>query len=352
MGTTRIITMQGDEPDRAAIKEASDIIHAGGLVIIPTETVYGICASMLNRKAVERLYEIKERPRDKPFSLHIGEKDKVHEYTRMLPVAAYKLMDAFWPGPLTLLLRAKSEGTVGMRFPDHVAARAVITLSGVPCVAPSANLSGKPAPVTCSQALADLDGLVDLALDCGPAKYARESTIVDLTGEPLRIVREGALPAQEINRVAGRKLILFVCTGNSCRSVMAEAWMKKVLGARGRSDVDVLSAGMMVEGMSATEATRSVLSRQGIDVSGHRSRRITPDMLNKADMIVVMERLHEAKVLALAPQVKNRLFLLREFTRTDGSDLDLPDPIGRPVEVYEEVFAVIREALQKIIEIV
>jgi tRNA threonylcarbamoyl adenosine modification protein (Sua5/YciO/YrdC/YwlC family) len=349
---TRIIRMTSEDPDRAGIKHAADICHAGGLVVIPTETVYGICTNMVNKKAIERLYEIKDRPRDKPFSLHIGEREKVYEYTRMLPVAAYKLMDVFWPGPVTFLLRAKAHGTVGVRFPDHEVARAVINLAGVPCVAPSANISGKPAPVTCEEALRDLDGLVDVALDCGRTKYARESTIVDLTGEPLQVVREGAIPAEDIVKIAGRKLVLFVCTGNSCRSVMAEAWMRKLLLERGRSDVDVLSAGTMLEGMSATDATRVVLGKQGIDVSRHRSRTISAEMLNRADMIVVMEKLHEAKVLALAPHVKNRLFLLREFTRTDGTDLDLHDPIGQPVEVYEEVFAVIREALHKIIDIV
>src|SRR3989338_10069815 len=143
MTSTKIVKTGAANPDQNFISEAASVLKGGGLVIIPTETVYGIAANMLNRKALERLYEIKQRPKDKPFSVHIEEKLKIEEFARSIPIAAYKLMDKFWPGPLTLILRSKDAGKVGLRMPDNEIALRIIALSGVPVICPSANVSGK-----------------------------------------------------------------------------------------------------------------------------------------------------------------------------------------------------------------
>lgn len=353
MSRSKVFTIDPNKPDLLAIEDAAVILRDGGLVVIPTETVYGIAANMLNRGALDRLYEIKQRQKDKPFSLHIDEKFRVDEYARMIPVAAYKLIDAFWPGPLTLILRAKAQGTIGIRMPDNTIARMIIARAGVPVVCPSANISGRPAPVRIAQALADLDGLVDCAVDGGPASVGVESTIVDLTADPLAVIREGAIPSQRISEVVATKTILFVCTGNSCRSVMAEYVMRNVLKTRGRANVEVSSAGvMMLDGMGASDATVEILGGEGLDASGHRSRRITPEMLKKTDMIVAMASAHEERILGMAPQVKNRLFLLKEFAAMKNRDLDVPDPIGRPIEFYAQILAIIKDAVNKIADII
>ena len=271
----------------------------------------------------------------------------------MLPVAAYKLMHAFWPGPLTLVVRAKEQGTIAVRMPDHEVCRRVIELAGVPVVCPSSNISGRPAPVDCIQALADLDGLVDCALDAGQTLLKKESTIVDLSQEPWKMLREGALPERDIASVANSKMVLFVCTGNSCRSVMAERMMRKMLDDKGRRDVETVSAGTMsMGGMEASAPAQAVLRSEGADASEHRSQAVTKEMLTRADMVVVMEKKHEGYILTMAPQVKNRLFLLKEFAKINDDSLDLADPIGRDFEFYQSTFAVIKEALRKITEIV
>jgi len=157
MISTKIVKASPENAGQDYLKEAADILKKGGLVIMPTETVYGIAANMLNNKALDRLYEIKERPKDKPFSLHIEKKERIEEFASAIPVLAYKLIDKFWPGPLTLLLESKNgKGKVGLRMPDNEIALNLIAAAGVPIVCPSANISGKPAPVNFEEAINDM----------------------------------------------------------------------------------------------------------------------------------------------------------------------------------------------------
>lgn len=353
MSSTKIVKVDPLNPDENYLQEAAAILAKGGLVIIPTETVYGIAAHMADDKAIERLRNIKKRTQDKPFSLHIDKKEKIEEFARDIPTPAYKLTAKFWPGPLTLILKAKDKGTIGIRMPDDTVALKVIALSAVPLVCPSANISGKAAPVNFSEAIKDLDGLVDFAIDAGKTRLGLESSIVDLTLEPLRILREGAIKEAEIEAVLKKKSVLFLCTGNSCRSVMAKAFLEKSLKEKGRQDIEVLSAGIMApEGLGATEEVKELMRHEGIDVSAHQSQKVNKEMIGKADIILVMERIHEQKVLELAPEAKNKLFLLKEFAKIKDNSLDIADPIGRTPEFHAQILGAIKEAVEKVSKII
>ncbi|MDO8661915.1 MAG: L-threonylcarbamoyladenylate synthase [Candidatus Omnitrophota bacterium] len=353
MSLTKIVRINPLNPEVRYLQEAVDILESGGLVIIPTETVYGIAADALNQKAVERLAEIKKRAKDKPFTIAIERREKIDELAREVPVAAYKLIDKFWPGPLTLILKGINQSTIGLRMPDNKIALQVIAGVGKPLVLPSANLSGSPAPENFEAAIRDLNGLVDLAIDSGALKFGIESTIVDLTAEIPQVIRLGAINDEEINKAIVRKNILFVCTGNTCRSVIAETLFKKMMRDNQRFDVEVFSAGVMtLSGIGASQSTKDILAREGINASGHVAREVTREMLQKSDLILVMERLHEEAVLKLAPEVKNRVFLLKEFARIDENNLDIVDPMGKSMDFYEKTFASIKEALERVSKLI
>lgn len=194
------------------VERAAEIIRAGGLVGIPTETVYGLGADGLNPHAVQAIFLAKGRPQDNPLILHIPEASWLERYCADIPETAWRLAERFWPGPLTMILRRKplvpdevtaGLDTVGMRCPAHSVCRAVIDAAGTPIAAPSGNLSGRPSPTTVQHMLDDMDGRIDAILDGGDCQVGVESTIVDMTCNPPRLLRPGGIPLEELRDALG-----------------------------------------------------------------------------------------------------------------------------------------------------
>ena len=191
---------------------AAEILKRGGLLGIPTETVYGLGASGLDREAVAHIFAAKGRPQDNPLILHVPSADWLARYCENIPDAAYALAERFWPGPLTMILRrrpivpdAVTAGldTVGMRCPDHPVTRAIIAAAGVPVAAPSGNTSGRPSPTTAADMLEDMDGKIDGIVDGGPCMVGVESTIIDLTLTPPRLLRPGGVTLEQLRDALG-----------------------------------------------------------------------------------------------------------------------------------------------------
>ena len=197
---TRLLKVDPEHPDPAAIHAAAALLRRGGLVAFPTETVYGLGANLHDPQAIQELYQVKERPFGKQVTLHIADFKEVESSGVIVSSVAIKFMSHFWPGPLTAVLRHSDGSTHAFRMPRHPVALALIREAQVPVVAPSANLSGNPAPRTAEEVMRDLADKIDLVLDAGSTLLGCESTVVDFTRDRPMILRPGVL-AKEIEQM-------------------------------------------------------------------------------------------------------------------------------------------------------
>lgn len=214
---TKIITKKN-------LNEAAKMIAAGELVAVPTETVYGLACSGLDAQAVERIYEVKGRPEVKPLALMLHKGAAVTKYCSAVPKQARVLMDKFWPGPLTIVLNSKDivpdivragGKTVALRCPDHPLTQALLKKAKLPFAAPSANPSGEKSPVTAQEVLGYFDGKISAVVDGGECGLGTESTIIDMSCAPYKILRRGALPEEEISSVLAESITLIGITGGT-----------------------------------------------------------------------------------------------------------------------------------------
>ncbi|WP_310604415.1 L-threonylcarbamoyladenylate synthase [Anaerosporobacter sp.] len=199
--------------EAGCLQEAVSILQRKGLVAIPTETVYGLGGDALDAEASKKIYEAKGRPSDNPLIVHIAEVDSLGELTKEVPEKAYKLAEAFWPGPLTMIMQKSDNvpygttgglNTVAIRMPSNKIALELIRESGVYIAAPSANTSGRPSPTKAEHVIEDLSGKIDMIIDGGAVGIGLESTIVDLTGEVPMILRPGFITKQMLEDVIGQ----------------------------------------------------------------------------------------------------------------------------------------------------
>ncbi len=209
---TTILHISPTDPDPEAIRQSAEILRRGGLVAFPTETVYGLGADVLNLDAVRKVFEAKGRPPDNPLIVHIASSKQLDDIVDEIPEQGKLLANAFWPGPLTLVMKrtilisdlvTANLDTVAVRMPNHPVPLAMIQALGEGIVGPSANLSGRPSPTTGQHVYDDLRGRVDLILDAGPTAIGLESTVVDVTVEPPTILRLGGLTKERIEELIG-----------------------------------------------------------------------------------------------------------------------------------------------------
>jgi protein-tyrosine phosphatase len=307
---------------RALVHRAARALAEGEVVAFPTDTVYALAASALIPEAVEKLCRSKKRGDDRPLTLAVRGAGEALDWVPDMSALGRRLARRCWPGPVTLVFGGADEGvagrlpepvrrrvcptgSVGLRAPAHRAVLAALQLLPGPLVLSSANPTGAPPATTAGAVVKSLGDEVPVVLDDGPTPLGRSSTVVRVNGDGWSILREGPVSAEELGQQTAC-LTVFVCTGNTCRSPLAEALFKKKLADRLGCPVDdlprrgflVISAGLaaMMGGAAAEEAVETARD-YGADLGGHVSRPLTPELAAQADYLVAMTRGH---LLALA----------------------------------------------------
>jgi protein-tyrosine phosphatase len=336
------------------VAEAAAVLGRGGIVGLPTETVYGLAASAGSEGAVRRLRALKDRPEGEPLPVQVADGDRVSELVEAVPLVARPLMHLYWPGPLTIVfprgrLAMGGEG-IGVRVPAHPVARSVLAAFGAPAAVPSCNPRGKPPAVDGAEVLQAFAGRIDLLLDGGATQIKEASTVIRVGGDGWELLREGLISREMIARAVDGRSYLFVCTGNTCRSPMAQYLCEHLfavhLGLEPAELPDLgyrfLSAGTAVRrGRKASAGAREVMAELGLDLEGHRTRSLSSDLIRKAEAVVCMDSEGRSRVLELVPEAEGKTRLL--------TPVEIFDPVGGDTDQYRRTRDAIRESLVRLV---
>lgn len=351
-----VIDIRAAEDMRDVVHRAVQELHEGNLVVFPTETVYAVAACALSASAIQKLLRLKNRqPNEKPLTLALKSVDDALDYLPDMPPLAQRMARRCWPGPITLVCEDQHpyslikqlppsvqaeltpRGELGIRVPGHPLIIETLRMLAGPVVITSANRSGERESLTAQEAVKALGDEVKLYLDDGRSRFGQASSVVRVT-DKLTMLRAGVVGEKTLKRLSAM-MILLVCTGNTCRSPMAEGIARKMIAERLQCPPDdlqdrgvmVLSAGIAANlGSAASSEGVEVLKPLGIDLSAHESQPVTEQLIRHADVIWTMTRSHRQAILDQWPEAASRTFTLSLDNR------DIADPIGGPVEYYRK----------------
>ncbi len=347
--------------DVAKADDVRDVVHRvvqalaeGELVALPTETIYGVAASATHPKAIAKLSDAKGRSASAPFTLAVKSADDAEDYSPNWPPLARRLARRCWPGPVTLVVDGNHpesllhqlsdetrqslcpQGTVGLRAPANQVMQDVLRMLAGPLVLTSVNKSGEPPATTAQQCIDSFGEHLALVIDDGPAHYGQASSVVRVDANGVEMLREGVVGKATIDRLS-RMLIVFVCTGNTCRSPMAEAiFRQKLAELLGVAQDELEAAGVMVAsaglaaspGSAASPEAVKLMQERGSPLDAHASQQLTEHLVRQADLIIPLTEGHRSVIVEHWPEAASRVKLLMP------GGTGVADPIGGPLEVY------------------
>jgi len=335
----RAFRISPEKTEGKSIRTAVETLRAGGIVAFPTETVYGLCVDPANPAAVERLYALKGRSANQACAYLLGDRSQAEGLVARLPAPARRLVQRYWPGPLTLVVPGSAGDRVGLRLPAVPVARALARQFGGPLLQTSANRSGRPSALNATGIAQALGSGVDLVLDAGRAPGGVSSTVVTCDGGTFAVVREGAIPGAEIAETAVERVVV-VCTGNICRSPTAEYMLRDLAARQLECSSEELAQRAFVfsssgtHGWNAAPATpeaEKAARDLGYDLSAHSSRPVDAAILGTADRVWCMDAGHRREIEAYFQERPEALQLF------DPGGEDVPDPFQKSTRVYRRI---------------
>jgi len=338
------------------IEKVVEILKSGGVVAVPTETVFGLVADARKEEAVKRIYRIKERPESKPLTAFVKDIESLRNLGEYAHPGVENLIGRFMPGPLTIIMKAKpdvpapivsDEGKVGVRIPDHPVIKEILAKLDFPLASTSANISGKPPLFSFKDVKSILGDKVDYVVE-EDADGKLPSTVLDVSENVPVLNRKGPVSLLDIEEILEDEIkfsedlildIIFLCTGNTCRSPMAAWILKNKLDEDLILNVEVVSRGTDASsGMPMNEFAVEVLKEKGYRVGPHFSQRLTESDVKAADIVYCMEKYHLDRVREISERNVARMF------SPDGEEV--PDPIGHQLSFYR----IVREMIEHTIE--
>ncbi|MGD9487945.1 MAG: L-threonylcarbamoyladenylate synthase [Calditrichaceae bacterium] len=371
-----------EKPDKKAIERAIEVLGNGGIVAYPTDTLYGLGIDVTNEKAVHKLYFLKQRDLRLPVSLMVNSLDKIEELVGILPIELYSHLKKILPGKVTALIN-NTEGIslpvfeylqksknfpekIGFRIPDYPICHEMTSGFENPISTTSANISGKGNAYSIKEVIAQFGNKLDLILDAGEIQQSQGSTIIDFTKDPYLIVRQGDFSVGQLGKLLpdlnwrtrrDTFTITFICSGNICRSPMAEGILKQILSrTRYKKWVKVRSAGtLMIPESDAHEFAIDVMKDKNIDIAKHRSSVISSAIMSESDLVIAMAYNHYKYLREHFPGHKDKIVLIKQWHRENRlTNPSVADPIGHDIEffnlTYTEIFREIKRILPHILK--